>query len=145
MSGSEEREILDLAKRHGDVPVHCLGIGHGVHRGLLTELSKATHGLVQCVVESSGIAAKAGALKKAALAGAGAVVAPRLVCGGVLVRAVPHVLPPRLLPGEPVHVLVEVTKGELKDGTVQLRGERGDGKPWAMSLPLQGNAIHQVS
>lgn len=105
--------------------VLCLGIGHGVHRGLLDGMVTRSGGVAQYVVDGESIARKAGFLKKAALSGAGCVVRPRVVVRGALVRAAPHVLPPRLFPGEPLHVLLELVKveGEVGNVVVELQGQ----------------------
>ena len=81
----------------------CLGIGHGVHRSLLDRLASLSGGMVKYVLDGEDIGDKVGYLKKCSLA-ASTWTAPRLLARGALVRASPHVLPPRLFPGEPLQV-----------------------------------------
>jgi hypothetical protein len=127
--------------------VLCLGIGHGVHRGLLDGCAARTGGVAQFVVEGESIARKVGLLKKAALAGQDAVSGLRLsASGGVLLRTAPHALPPRLFPGEPFHVLAHLPKLEckLEEVVITLHGKRGDGRAVEMQLPLRGVQPVQV-
>ncbi len=83
--------------------VLSLGIGHGVHRGLLDGMAGRCDGAAVYVVDDEAIAPKTAFLRRAALA-AGAALRPRLRAAGALVRPAPHVLPQRLFPGEPLHV-----------------------------------------
>jgi hypothetical protein len=130
----------------GPPAVMCLGIGHGVHRGLLDGMASRSGGVAQYVVDGESIVHKAGFLKKAALAGAGVVVAPRLVGKGVLLRSAPHVLPARLFPGEPLHVLAELLKVDESVGpALELVGKRGDGSEWRVEVPLAGAPRTKVS
>lgn len=117
--------------------VLCLGIGHGVHCGLLDGMSSRSEGAAVYVVDDEAIARKAAYLKKCALA-AGALVRPRLVARGALVRAVPHVMPQRIFAGEPFHVLLEVLNA-APDATLELTAELPCGGAASLrtfSLPL---------
>lgn len=144
----------------GATQVHCLGIGQGVHRGLLDGLAARTGGVVKYVGDDEDIAVKTAYLKKVAMA-EGAWEAPRLLARGAVVRPVPHVLPTRLFPGEPLQVLVEVVKAEpgaslelsmQPPGTALLAGRAGAGAgagaaPLTISLSLdeaQDLSVEQV-
>ncbi len=72
--------------------IHCLGIGHGVHRSLLDGMSTRTGGVVHCVVDDEDIAAKCGALRRAATTG-GRLSKPRLLAKGCLAKPAPGRLP----------------------------------------------------
>eukprot|EP00197_Chlamydomonas_leiostraca_P001252 CAMPEP_0202885282 /NCGR_PEP_ID=MMETSP1391-20130828/41582_1 /ASSEMBLY_ACC=CAM_ASM_000867 /TAXON_ID=1034604 /ORGANISM="Chlamydomonas leiostraca, Strain SAG 11-49" /LENGTH=1167 /DNA_ID=CAMNT_0049568525 /DNA_START=90 /DNA_END=3594 /DNA_ORIENTATION=- len=129
--------------------VLCLGIGHGVHRGLLDGIASRSGGCAQYVADGESITRKAGFLKKAALAGAGGCITrPRLVARGAMVRAAPHVLPPRLFPGEPLHMLVEIVQSDAggSGAVLELVGERagaGAGGAWSLALPLSSAPVAQ--
>ncbi|KAG2497306.1 hypothetical protein HYH03_004889 [Edaphochlamys debaryana] len=121
--------------------VLCLGIGHGVHRGLLDGMASRSAGAVAYVVDDEAIAAKTAFLKKAAIA-QGAAMRPRLMARGALVKTAPHVLPQRVFAGEPLHVLCEVLSCE-PDATLELTADFCDGAAPAsapaklqLSLPL---------
>ncbi len=73
--------------------IYCLGIGYGVHRGLLDGMAQRSGGVAQYVVEDAQIAAKCGYLRRAALA-SGCLKAPRLVARGCVVKPAPAALPP---------------------------------------------------
>lgn len=123
ISSGEEQGVLDLlgtkqslssgklasmfgGKAPGSCPaasVFCLGIGDGVHRGLLNGMAARTGGVAQYVVDGESITAKCTFLKKCALS-SGVVLRPRIKAKGAMVKVAPHVLPPRLFPGEPFHV-----------------------------------------
>lgn len=113
--GGEKDKEDDVAKR---TTVFSLGIGHGVHRGLVEGVAKRSGGVAQFVVDGEPLAKKIGMLKKCALAvggadgGGGCLANPKMVSRACLVRAAPNVLPPRLFPGEPFPVLVEIQKSE---------------------------------
>ncbi|KAG2497307.1 hypothetical protein HYH03_004890 [Edaphochlamys debaryana] len=128
----------DVASR---THVLCLGIGHGVHRGLLDGMASRSAGAVAYVVDDEAIAAKTAFLKKAAIA-QGAAMRPRLLARGALVKTAPHVLPQRVFAGEPLHVLCEVLSCE-PDATLELTADFCDGAAPAsapaklqLSLPL---------
>lgn len=72
--------------------IHCLGIGHGVHRSLLDGMSTRTGGVVHCVLADEDIAAKCGALRRAATTG-GRLSKPRLLAKGCLAKPAPGRLP----------------------------------------------------
>ncbi|KAG2492817.1 hypothetical protein HYH03_008975 [Edaphochlamys debaryana] len=101
--------------------VLSLGIGHGVHRGLLDGMATRTQGAAAYVVDEEAIAAKTAFLKKAALA-QGAALRPRLTARGALIKPAPHVLPQRVFAGEPLHVLVEVLSCD-PDSTLELTAD----------------------
>ncbi|GAX83003.1 hypothetical protein CEUSTIGMA_g10430.t1 [Chlamydomonas eustigma] len=116
VGGLEEQSIVDLvggpASAH--TSVFSLGIGHGVHRGLLDRIAQKSGGVTQYVVDGEPISNKAGLLKRCALSPVtgGCLYSPRLLSRSCLITAAPQVLKPRLFPGEPVHVLFEVIKSE---------------------------------
>ena len=93
-------------------------------------------GVSQFVVDGEPIGKKAGVLKRCALAGASCLTKPRLLTRSCLIKAAPHVLPPRLFPNEPMHVMFEVLKSEggasLDLHADMVSGSRG----FKASLPL---------
>mmetsp|Transcript_20822 Transcript_20822/g.45542 ORF Transcript_20822/g.45542 Transcript_20822/m.45542 type:complete len:577 (+) Transcript_20822:96-1826(+) len=133
VSGNEEQRIAELvsgqAKGSGLAAaaqrtcIFTLGIGHGVHRGLVEDMATKSGGVAQFVLDDEGIAKKAGYLKRCALAVVGGcLVRPRLVARSAMVRVAPHVLPPRIFPDEPLQVLVEILRAE-PGAVLELRGE----------------------
>ena len=76
--------------------------------------SPQSGGLAQFVLDGEAIGKKAGLLKRCALAEAcgGCLARPRLLPRSCLIKAAPNVMPPRLFPNEPTHVLFEVLKLE---------------------------------
>jgi hypothetical protein len=69
-------------------------------------------GVSQFVVDGEPIGKKAGMLKRCALAGDSGLTKPRLLSRSCLVKAAPHIMPPRLFSDEPMHILFEVLKSE---------------------------------
>ncbi|KAG2443262.1 hypothetical protein HYH02_009335 [Chlamydomonas schloesseri] len=120
--------------------VLSMGIGHGVHRGVLDGMAAASNGEAVFVVEGEGIAAKAAFLKKVAV-GCHGLVNVRVRASSALVRMAPHVLPQRVFAGEPLHVLMEVVSAE-PDASVELTAEwadpaaAGGAAPLTLCLPL---------
>lgn len=115
VSGTEEQAIYDLLQGSrgsraakaaaARTTVFTLGIGHGVHRGLVEGMASRSGGVAQFVLGNEALRAKAGMLQRCALAvGSGCLVQPRLEAKGCVIRAAPHVLPPRAFPDEPLHV-----------------------------------------
>lgn len=134
--GNKAAEGKDIVAIKQALPaVMCLGIGHGVHRGLLDGIASRTGGVAQYVVDGESIVRKTAFLSKASLSGTSAIYVPRLVTGKGITRAVPHVLPPRLFPSEPLHVLVELDE-EQPATCLKLHGKRGDGSAWELELPV---------
>ena len=68
--------------------------------------------MAQFVVDGEPIGKKAGMLKRCALAGSSSLAKPHIVTRSCLIKAAPHVIPPRLFLNEPTHVLFEVLKSE---------------------------------
>lgn len=146
ITGSEEQQVYDLVDPNSAAAppaarrtaVFCLGIGHGVHRGLLHAMSSRTGGAVQYVTESADIVKKCGFLKKCALS-ADALTRPRLVARSCLLRLAPAALPPRIFGGEPVHVLAEVLKAQ-PGAELVLTAQGRDGRSVELPLPLDPSA-----
>ncbi len=70
VSSNEEEKIFKLVEGHREArntTVFALGIGHGVHRGLVEGMAKKSGGLAQFVVDGEPIGKKAGMLKRCAL------------------------------------------------------------------------------
>ncbi|KAG1658856.1 hypothetical protein FOA52_008813 [Chlamydomonas sp. UWO 241] len=149
VSHGEEKSIADLVQgRAGssaakaaaaNTTIFSLGIGHGVHRGLVDGVATKTCGLAQFVVDGEPIGHKAGVLKRAALAGpAGCLSSPRLAFRGCLARNVsPNMLPPRVFPSEPLHVLLELPKAE-SGASLQLIGRLAGMPDVTVDLPMDG-------
>jgi hypothetical protein len=76
-----------------------------------------------------------GFLRKAALSNA-YVIKPRLVGRSALIRAAPHLLPPRLFPGEPLSVMVELLKTD-ESSELELLGTLPDGSDFSLRVPLK--------
>lgn len=150
ISGHDEEAVYALVQGRSDsgaaqaaaarTCIFSLGIGHGVHRGLVEGVAKNTGGVAQFVVDGEAISRKAGLLKRCALAPDGACLTmPRLVSRSCLIKAAPNVLPPRLFADEPLHVLVELVKAEAGaslDLAATGGGLSGQGSPYCTSLPL---------
>ena len=110
----------DLPHWHGSLPVHSL------------VPSLQSGGLAQFVLDGEAIGKKAGLLKRCALAEAcgGCLARPRLLPRSCLIKAAPNVMPPRLFPNEPTHVLFEVLKlepGASLDLNADVLGGGGSG------------------
>ncbi len=119
--------------------VHCLGIGHGVHRSLVDGMATRSSGACVYVADGEPLGPKVAFLKRCALA-EGAALRPRITARGAVVRAAPHVLPARVFAGEPVRVLLEVVASEA-DAELVLEAEygvegAGEGGRLEISLPL---------
>jgi len=117
VDGGEESRIFDLIEGKGETArktsIFSLGIGHGVHRGLVEGVAKRSGGIAQFVVDGEPLAKKIGLLKKCALAAAnGCYSNPKLLSRSALIRSAPNVLPPRLFSNEPFSVLAEIMKSE---------------------------------
>ena len=93
-------------------------------------------GVSQFVVDGEPIGKKAGMLKRCALAGASGLTKPRLLTRSCLIKATPHVLPPRLFPNEPTHIMFEVLKSE-RGASLDLHADMVSGSGgFKASLPL---------
>ncbi len=120
--------------------VHCLGIGHGVHRSLVDGMATRSSGACVYVADGEPLGPKVAFLKRCALA-EGAALRPRITARGAVVRAAPHVLPARVFAGEPVRVLLEVVASEadaelVLEAEYGVEGAAGEGGWLAISLPL---------
>eukprot|EP00798_Chlamydomonas_sp_ICE-L_P016553 gene16553-22782_t len=148
VSSNEECNIYSLVEGKGgkgskpsedsEITIFSLGIGHGVHRGMVEAVAKKSGGVAQFVVDGEPIANKCAYLKRCALAaatGTDCLMNPKLEGKLALLRCAPQVLPPRLFPGEPVPVLIEILKWEA-GASVELVATHRDGTLFRLSLPL---------
>ena len=150
VDGGEESRIFDLIEGKGDMAsktsIFSLGIGHGVHRGLVEGVAKRSGGVAQFVVDGEPLAKKIGMLKKCALAAGsnGCYSNPKLLSRSALIRSAPNVLPPRLFPGQPFSVLAEIIKSDPTaslDLSFDLRAGKITSACPAQSLALD-KAVH---
>jgi hypothetical protein len=108
----------------------CLGIGHGVHRGMMEQMAGTTGGVTQFVTDDAGLTIKCAYLKKCALrSDAETLINPRFEHSDCILRTVPAVLPPRMFFGEPLKVLADVVQSQNNPALVLTATRKLDGAP----------------
>ncbi|KAF5841639.1 hypothetical protein DUNSADRAFT_12096 [Dunaliella salina] len=137
VSSSEERYITRLIAESPQAPrttVYTLGIGYGVHRGLLEDMAQLSGGTTQYVQSSADITKSCSFLRQCALS-VGMLMEPKLKARSCKLKTVPLQPPPRLFEGQTLRVLFEVTHAD-PGASLELDAVRRDGTPVKMTVPI---------